>query len=127
MSSTITNIAPREAGGEPDRDIVQHYKTHVQALGYSPSLAGKCIRTILHLITWLSLSGIKVETLDIRVLHHFLKHDCVCPGPQGLRREKGGHVPPKRGGFNTALHTFANKLIVFATLAATITPRLRQC
>lgn len=49
MSSTITGMVPREAGGEAGRDIVQRYKTHVQAQGYSPGMAGKCIRTILHL------------------------------------------------------------------------------
>ena len=103
MSSTITSMAPREAGGEPDRDIVQHYKTHVQALGYSPSLAGKCIRTILHLITWLSLSGTRVETLDIRVLHHFLNHDCACPGSQGYRKNL------KRGAWH--LHRFLGFLM----------------
>ena len=51
MSSMITNIASREASGEPDPGIVQDYKARLQALGYSPGLIGKCIRTILHLIT----------------------------------------------------------------------------
>lgn len=103
MSSTITSMAPREAGGEADRDIVQHYKTHVQAQGYSPGMAGKCIRTILHLVTWLSLSGTRIETLDIRVLHHFLNHDCACPGPQGYRRNL------KRGAWH--LHRFLGFLM----------------
>ena len=103
MSSTITSMAPREAGGEADRDIVQHYKTHVQAQGYSPGMAGKCIRTILHLVTWLSLSGTRIETLDIRILHHFLNHDCACPGPQGYRKNL------KRGAWH--LHRFLGFLM----------------
>ena len=86
MSSMITNIASPEASGEPDPGIVQNYRARLQALGYSPSLIGKCLRTILHLITWLSANGIGVETLDIRVLHQFLNHDCACPGPRGYRK-----------------------------------------
>ena len=58
----------------------------MQALGYSPSLTGKCIRTILHLIAWLSANGMGIERLDIRVLHRFLNHDCACPGPHGYRK-----------------------------------------
>ena len=51
-----------------------------------PGLIGKCLRTILHLITWLSANGTGIETLDIRVLHQFLNHDCACPGPRGYRK-----------------------------------------
>ena len=85
MSSMITNMVSPEASGEPDPGIVQNYK-RLQALGYSPGLTGKCIRTILHLITWLSANGTGIETLDIRVLHQFLNHDCACPGPRGYRK-----------------------------------------
>ena len=69
MSSMITNTASPEAGDGPDPGIVPTYKARLQALGYSPSLTGKCIRTILHLIAWLSANGMGIETLDIRVLH----------------------------------------------------------
>ena len=86
MSSTITNMASPEAGDEPDAGIVPTYKARLQALGYSPSLMGKCIRTILHLIAWLSANGLEIEKLDIRVLHRFLNHDCECPGPRGYRK-----------------------------------------
>ena len=86
MSSMITNIASPEASGEPDPGIVQNYRARLQALGYSPGLMGKCLRTILHLITWLSANGTGIETLDIRVLHQFLNHDCACPGPRGYRK-----------------------------------------
>ena len=86
MSSMITNIASREASGEPDPDIVQDYKARLQVLEYSPGLIGKCIRTILHLITGWSANGTGIETLDIRVLHQFLNHDCACPGPRGYRK-----------------------------------------
>ena len=103
MSSTITSMAPPEAGGEPDRDIVQRYKARLQALGYCRSLTAKCLRTILHLITWLSLNGAGIETLDIRVLHHFLNHDCACPGPHGYRKNL------KRGGWH--LHRFLGFLM----------------
>ena len=54
MSSMITNIASPEASGEPGPGIVQNYRARLQALGYSSGLIGKCLRTILHLITWLS-------------------------------------------------------------------------
>ena len=87
MSSMITNTASPEAGGEPEPGIVQHYTARLQALGYSPSLTGKCTRTIRHLITWLPANGTGLETLDIRVLHRFLKHDCTCPGPRGYRKD----------------------------------------
>ena len=86
MSSMIANIASPEASGEPDPGIVQNYKARLQALGYSPGLMGKCLRTILHLITWLSANGTGIETLDVRVLHQFLNHDCACPGPRGYRK-----------------------------------------
>ncbi len=86
MSSMITNITSTEARGGPDPDIVQTYKARLQALEYSPGLTGKCIRTILHLIAWLSANGTGIETLDVRVLHHFLNHDCACPGPRGYRK-----------------------------------------
>ncbi len=102
-SKKITSAAPPEAGGEPDRDIVQHYKAHVQALGYSPTLTNKCIRMVLHLITWLSLTGTRIETLDIRILHRFLNHDCACPGPHGYRKNL------KRGAWH--LHRFLGFLM----------------
>ena len=89
MSCMITNTASPEAGDGPDPGIVPTYKARLQALGYSPSLTGKCIRTILHLIAWLSANGIGIETLDIRVLHRFLNHDCACPGPRGYRKNLG--------------------------------------
>ncbi|MCY4527587.1 MAG: hypothetical protein OXD46_00965, partial [Chloroflexi bacterium] len=74
-----------------------------QALGYSPSVMGKCIRTILHLITWLSTNEGGIETLDIRVLHRFLDHECVCPGPHGYRKNLG------RAGWH--LHRFLGSLL----------------
>ena len=77
MSFMIKNLASPEARGEPDPGIVQTYKARLQALGYSSGLTGKCIRTILHLIAWLSANGTGIETLDVRVLHHFLNHDCA--------------------------------------------------
>ena len=64
MSSMITNMASPEASGEPGPGIVQNYRARLQALGYSSGLIGKCLRTILHLITWLSANGTGIETLD---------------------------------------------------------------
>ena len=61
MSSMITNIASSEASGEPDPGIVQNYRARLQALGYSPGLIGKCLRTILHLMP---ANGTGIETLD---------------------------------------------------------------
>ena len=86
MSSMIPHAASPEARGEADTGIVQHYTARLETLGYSPGLMGKCIRTILHLIAWLSAKGTGIETLDVRVLHRFLNHDCACPGPRGYRR-----------------------------------------
>ncbi len=84
MFSIITNSASSDASG--DLPIVQNYKTKLQALGYSPGLTGKCIRTVVHLITWLSANGTRIETLDIRVSHRFLSHHCTCPSPHGYRK-----------------------------------------
>ena len=86
MSPLITITASPEASGGPDLDIVQNYRLRLQALGYCPSLVGKCIRTVRHLVTWLSANGMGLETLDVRVLDQFLKHDCACPGPRGYRK-----------------------------------------
>ena len=87
MSSETTNTATPVARGEPDPGIVRSYKARLQTLGYSPDLTGRCIRTIQHLIVWLSANGIRIEALDIRVLHRFLSHDCACPGPRGYRKD----------------------------------------
>ena len=103
MSSHRINIASPEASGEPDPGNVQTYKARLQALGYSSGLTGKCIRTILHLIAWLSANGTGIETLDVRVLHHFLNHDCACPGPRGYRKN------PERGRWH--LHRFLGFLM----------------
>ncbi len=89
MSSMITNIASPEASREPDPGIVETYQARLQALGYSRSLIGKCIRTVLHIIAWLSANGTGIETLDIRLLHRFLNHGCACPGPHGYRKNLG--------------------------------------
>lgn len=86
MSSTISSTVPPEPSGEPGPGIVENYKARLQALEYSPSLIGKCIRTVLHLITWLPANGSGIEALDIRVLHRFLNHGCACPGPHGYRK-----------------------------------------
>ena len=86
MSSTISSTVPPEPSGEPDPGIVENYKARLQALGYSPGLIGKCIRTVLHPIAWLSANGTGIEALDIRVLHRFLNHGCACPGPHGYRK-----------------------------------------
>ena len=69
MSSMIPHphAASPEARGEADTGIVQHYTARLETLGYSPGLMGKCIRTILHLIAWLSAKGTGIETLDVRV------------------------------------------------------------
>lgn len=103
MSSLITHTPSPDASGDPDPGIVQTYKVRLQALGYSPSLTGKCIRTILHLIAWLSANGTGIETLDVRLLHHFLNHDCACPGPHGDRNN------PERGRWH--LHRFLGFLM----------------
>ena len=62
MASLITKLASPEASGEADPGIVETYKARLQALGYSSGLSGKCIRTILHLIAWLSANGTGIET-----------------------------------------------------------------
>ena len=101
MSTMIANTASPEAGGGPDPDIVQTCKVRLQAPGHSPSLTGKCIRTVRHLVTWLSANGSGIETLDIRVLHRFLNHDCACPGPHGYRKnfKRGAWHPHRFLGF----------------------------
>ena len=92
MSSMITNMASPEAGGEPNPGIVQIYRARLQAIGHSQDRMDRRIRTIRHLITWLSANGAGIETLDVRVLHQFLHHDCACPGPHGYRKN------PERAG-----------------------------
>ena len=86
MSSMITNLASPQSSGEPDAGIVENYNARLRALGYSQGMFGKSIRTILHLITWMSANGVGIETLDIRVLSRFLNHGCACPGPHGYRK-----------------------------------------
>ena len=56
-------------------------------MAYSSGLIGKCVRTIRHLIAWLSANGTGIETLDVRFLHRFLNHECACPGPRGYGRD----------------------------------------
>ena len=41
MSSTITNMVPLSASGEPDPGIVQDYKARLQVLGILPGANGQ--------------------------------------------------------------------------------------
>ncbi len=84
MPSKVINAIQRADGCE--LDIVHNYKAHLQAMGYCESFLAKCVRVVIHLMTWLSAKGIPIELLDIRVLDQFLNHDCTCPGPHGYRK-----------------------------------------
>ena len=64
MLPMITNSSVSKAGNGSGSSL--------QAQDVSRGMLGKRIRTIQHLITWLSDNGIGLETLDIRVLHNFL-------------------------------------------------------
>ncbi len=86
MPSMIPHATSPDASDDPGPGIVQDCKARLRALGHSPGLTGKCIRTILHLMAWLSVNGAGIGTLEVRVLHRFLNHDCACPGPRGCRR-----------------------------------------
>ena len=95
MSTMITAAASSETGFGLISEIIQTYTLHLQAQGYSPKRAGKCIRTIRHLFTWLSANGTGIEALDIRLLQQFMRHDCACPGPHGYRKNRkrcAGHL-----------------------------------
>lgn len=99
MSSKVTKLlAPTS-----ELDVVQEYRAQLKNLEQSPDVTVKCIRTIVHLITWLSSVGKRIEHLDIRVLHQFLNHNCACPKPHGYRKDIGR----ARG----ALHRFLGFLI----------------
>ena len=63
MSSMITNSSVSKAGNGPGSSLVENYKARLQAQDLSRGMLGKRIRTIQHLITWLSDSGIGLETL----------------------------------------------------------------
>ena len=89
MLPMITNSSVSKAGNGSGSSLVENYKARLQAQDLSRGMLGKRIRTIQHLITWLSDSGIGLETLDIRVLHNFLNHDCACSSPHGYRKNLG--------------------------------------
>ena len=72
MLPMITNSSVSKAGNGSGSSLVENYKARLQAQDVSRGMLGKRIRTIQHLITWLSDNGIGLETLDIRVLHNFL-------------------------------------------------------
>ena len=84
MPLKVTTKAPSATDGK--WDAVQHYKAHLQASGTYLSELAECIRTVTHLITWLSSNAISIRELDIRVLRRFLNHQCTCPGPHGYRK-----------------------------------------
>jgi len=81
VSSMIKNTARPKAGDGPDREAVQSYEAHLQALGHSQQYIGWHIRSVQHLMTWATAN--EIEALDIRVVHQFLKHDCDCSVPRG--------------------------------------------
>ena len=84
MSSKVIKQAPFAVSGEID--VVQKYQDHLQATGNLSNI-GTLIRTLRHLITWLSLIRLSIESLDIRVLRQFRNHECTCPGPHGYRQD----------------------------------------
>lgn len=85
MSLKVIKKVPLVPSGE--LDIVQHYKAHLLAIGKCLSDLDSRIRTVVHLVTWLSSNGISTGALDIRVIHQFLDHKCTCPGPHGYRTD----------------------------------------
>ena len=145
MTYIITDTPSPKASGEPDPDIVQIYTSHLRHLGYGSKLVGACVRTILHLITWLSASGKGIEVLDIRVLHQFLNHDCKCPGPHGFRKNLGraswhlhrflGHLidtgrvsmPPEIETGGQEVESFLQTLVVQGYRPKTIVKIRKRC
>ena len=83
FSKAIEKSPPATSGG---LDIVQNYKAHLLAMGNCMSNLDQRVRTVRHLITWLSSNGISIGALDIRVLRQFPEHECTCPGLLGFRK-----------------------------------------
>lgn len=78
----------------PERDsrVVRHYAEHLEGLCLSTGMTGDLISTASHIVVWLTLNGAGLDTFDIRLLDHFMCHECRCPG-----RHRNGRKPgPQR-------------------------------
>ena len=56
MLPMITNSSVSKAGNGSGSSLVENYKARLQAQGVSRGMPGRSIRTIKHLINWLSVN-----------------------------------------------------------------------
>ncbi|MCY3748235.1 MAG: tyrosine-type recombinase/integrase [Chloroflexi bacterium] len=59
--------------------VVRCYAEHLEGLGLSDRKTGVLTSTARHIAVWLSLNGAGLDAFDIRLLDHFMRHECHCP------------------------------------------------
>ena len=56
--------------------------------GYGLDSLQKYRSSCRHILTWLHQSHISITEVDTQTLERFRRHDCICPGPRGGRRQR---------------------------------------
>ena len=75
----------------PERDfgVVRCYAEHLESLGLPAAGQRELIGAARHVAVWLAASGLGLDRLDIRLLDHFMRHECRCPGRNLTVRKPG--------------------------------------
>jgi len=66
-------------------DDVQSYRAHLLGSGYQQQYTDWNVGCIQHLLNWMSAN--KIDGVDARALHQFLKCDSDCLGPLGFTKD----------------------------------------
>ena len=66
----------------PERDshVARCFAEHVESLGLSAVGKRELIGAARHVAIWLAVNGLGLDRFDIRLLDHFMRHECRCPG-----------------------------------------------
>lgn len=60
--------------------IFPDYRSNLERQGLATSWINKLVGIAEHLVVWLTVNGVEIRALDIRMIDDFMVHDCTCPG-----------------------------------------------
>ena len=90
MNHPTPPIVCSRSGFGSSADIIDAFVRHLRPLGLSETRFFKDLREARHLLIWLDLCGIPLQTIDDAELYAFRRHDCHCPGMEGERIKMSG-------------------------------------
>ena len=75
----------------PERDcgVVRCYAEHLESLGLPAAGQRELIGAARHVAVWLAANGLGLGKFDIRLVDHFMRHECRCPGRNLTVRKPG--------------------------------------